>query len=330
MTPTPSSNSSLSRGYSVALISALLLSTTAILIRILTQEYHLPALVLAFWRDVIGAGAILLVLAILKPGLLKVSRKNYFYLVVYGLVLAVFNALWTLSVAINGAAVSTVLVYSSAAFTALLARWLLKESLDWSKILAVALTFGGCVFVSGIMDQGQFSANLVGILTGVLSGLLYAIYSLMGRFASQRGLNPWTTLPYIFAFASVFLLGINLISVGRIPGAPALVTDILWKEGTLQGWGILFALAVGPTLLGFGGYLVSLSYLPSSVANLLMTSEPVFTTITAFLLLGERMTVSQIAGSLLILAGVIFIRIIEGRRARLAASALEYIQPAAD
>ena len=39
------------RGYAIALVSAAILSTTAIFIRHLTQSYGLPALVLAFWRD---------------------------------------------------------------------------------------------------------------------------------------------------------------------------------------------------------------------------------------------------------------------------------------
>ena len=326
----PSSTSRISKGYSTALVSALLLSTTAIFIRILTKNNHMPAMVLALWRDVIGSSVVFIVFAIFKPAFLKIERKDILYLVLYGLVLALFNVLWTFSVALNGAAIATVLVYSSAAFTAILGRWLLKESIDWVKILAIVLTFAGCVFVSGLLDQAQIAANLIGILTGILGGLLYAVYSLMGRFASQRGLSPWTTLPYIFAFASVFLLGINFAALGTMAGAPVHAVDILWREGTLGGWAILFVLAVGPTILGFGGYLVSLSYLPSSVANLLMTSEPVFTAITAYFFLAERMTLSQIGGSLLILAGVVFMRIMEGRKVRSSAETLEDIQPAAD
>ena len=45
-----------------ALISAAILSTTAIFIRYLTQTYQLPALVLAFWRDVFVILTLLLVL----------------------------------------------------------------------------------------------------------------------------------------------------------------------------------------------------------------------------------------------------------------------------
>lgn len=138
MTNSTSDTSTFARGYSVAMICTVVLSTTAIFIRHLTQAYHLPPLVLAFWRDAFTALALLPVLALVRPGLLCVGRCHLVYLMAYGLVLAAFNALWTLSVAANGAAVATVLVYSSAAFTAVLDRWLLKEHLSWVKLLAVA------------------------------------------------------------------------------------------------------------------------------------------------------------------------------------------------
>jgi drug/metabolite transporter (DMT)-like permease len=195
-------------------------------------------------------------------------------LIGYGLLLAVFNSMWTLSVALNGAAVATVLAYCSTAFTALLGWWLLKERLNWAKILAVILCLGGCVLVSEAIDPAAWRTNLIGILTGVLSGLCYAIYSLMGRTASQRGLNPWTTLIYTFGFAAIFLLGVNLIPDNPIPGTAGSPGDIFWLGDALAGWGVLILLAAVPTVMGFGLYNVSLSYLPSSVVNLIATLEP--------------------------------------------------------
>jgi drug/metabolite transporter (DMT)-like permease len=302
----------LTRGYTIALISAAILSTTAIFIRYLTQTYHMPPLVLAFWRDGFVALTLLPVLSWLSPLLVRVNRQHLLYLIVYGLMLAIFNALWTLSVSLNGAAISTVLVYCSAGFTALLGWWLLNERLDWARLLAIAFCLGGCVLVSGAWDPAAWRANLAGILTGILSGLFYAIYSLMGRSASQRGLNAWTTLLYTFGFAAVFLLLFNLLSGGLLPGAAARPADLFWLGNALAGWSILLLLAAGPTVAGFGLYNVSLGYLPSSVANLILTLEPAFTTAIAYLLLGERLNLMQIGGSLMILAGVVFLRVYEG------------------
>jgi len=301
-------------------VSAVILSTTAIFIRYLTQTYQIPALVLAFWRDLFVALTLLPVLRMIRPGLLRVKRADLRYLIIYGLVLAIFNSLWTLSVALNGAAISTVLAYCSAGFTALLGWWFLKERLDWAKIVAVILSLSGCVLVSDALNLAAWSANLIGILTGILSGLLYAIYSLMGRSASQRELNPWTTLLYTFGFAAVFLLSFNLLPGDFVPGKAIHATDLLWLGNSLAGWGILLFLAAGPTLAGFGTYNVSLSYLPSSVANLIVSLEPAITAGMAYILFGELLNGIQVIGSLMILTGVVFLRIYEGKLLRLSSS----------
>lgn len=301
------------RGYTLALISAVILSTTSILIRHLTQTYHLPALVLAMWRDGFTAVSLLLILLVFKKRLIAILPRQLIYLLVYGFVLALFNSLWTLSVSLNGAAVSTVLAYCSAGFTALLGRWFLKEELGWVKVVAVVVSLAGCVLVSGALDPGAWQGNLLGILTGIFSGLLYAVYTLFGRSASQRGLNPWTTLLYTFGTASVYLAMFNLFGKGLLPGAIIRFTDFFWLGDSVPGWGVLLLLAAGPTLVGFGLYNMSLVDLPSSVANLIATSEPVFTAAIAYFLLGERYTLVQVLGSLLILAGVVFLRVVEGK-----------------
>jgi len=314
---TPSSNSShLTRGYSIAIISAVILSTTAIFIRYLTQTYQIPALVLAFWRELFVALVLFLTLKLISPNLIKVKKQDISYLFIYGFVLAIFNSLWTLSVALNGASISTVLAYSSAGFTALLGWWFLKERLDWAKLVAVTLSLVGCVLVSNALDLAAWTANFVGILTGILSGLLYAVYSLMGRSASQRNLNPWTTLLYTFSFATVFLFFLNIIPGDFLPGKAVHAGDLLWLGSSVLGWGILVLLAAGPTLAGYGTYNVCLSYLPSSVANLIVSLEPAFTAAMAYVLFGEILNSTQIIGSLLILTGVIFLRIYEGKLLR--------------
>lgn len=297
------------RGYLAAFGSTLFLSLTAIFIRYLTVNYQLPALILTFWREFFVAFFLLIFFLLFQPALLKGARLHLPYLTAYGLVLAVFNALWTLSVALSGAAVATVLVYSSAAFTALLGWLILKEDLGLAKIVAVVLSLVGCALVANALDASLWAQNALGILTGLLSGLCYAVYSLMGRSASQCGLNPWTTLFYIFGFAAIFILIANL-GIGRfLPGGAVHTSELLWLGNSLSGWGVLLTLALIPTLFGYGLYNVSLKHLPSSVANLIMTSEPVFTAIVAYFMFEEMLTPIQIIGAVLILSGVVIIRL---------------------
>lgn len=305
-----------SGGFFIAVISSVILSTTGIFVRYLTINYQMPPLVLALWRAIFVSLTLIVVLGVSKRRLLSLTRSQLRYLAIYGLVLAVFNSIWTLSVSINGAAVATVLVYCSAAFTAILGRIFMDESLGWVKILAVVLCLGGCYLTAGAYDPSVWNSNLIGIITGVVSGLAYAVYSLMGRSAAQRGLNPWTTLLFAFIFAAGFLFVANLSIGPLLPGGAQKPADIFWLRDALAGWGILFALAAGPTVVGFGMYMVSLSRLPSSVANLIVTSEPVFTSIFAYFILGEILTGIQMVGAVLILGGVLFLQLFDDRHAK--------------
>jgi drug/metabolite transporter (DMT)-like permease len=304
------SSSRTSQGYIICLAGTVVWSTTAIFIRYLTENYDLPALVLAFWRDLFVFLAMAGFFLVASPKRLRLERRHLSFILLYGLLLAVFNALWTISVALNGAAVSTVMAYSSAAYTAVLGWWLLNEPLGWKKVLAVMFSMLGCVFVSGAYSASVWQLSPLGVVTSLLSGLAFAGYSLFGKSASQRGIYPWTTLTYTFGFAALFLLVFNLTPLGM---NSIRSSNLVWLGGSILGWVVLLGLAVGPTIGGYGLYTVSLGYLPASVANLIATLEPAMTAALAYFLLGERFTPSQILGSLLIIGGVVILRLSEGR-----------------
>ena len=88
--------SRLTRGYAIGVIAAVVLLTTGIFIRYLTQTYHMPALILAMWRDIFASLTLLLVLSLFRPAWLKAECRYLTYLLIYGFVLAIFNSLWPL------------------------------------------------------------------------------------------------------------------------------------------------------------------------------------------------------------------------------------------
>ncbi len=310
-----SSPQSSTPGYLIALVATVIWSTTAIFIGYLTSRFQMPPLVLAFWRDFIVAVALGVALAVIARPLLRLERRNVPFFLLYGFILAVFNALWVVSVILNGAAVSTVLVHSSPAFTVLVAwRWW-GERLDGPKIGAVILSIIGCVLVSGAYHPVVWQVNPFGILVGLLTGLAFAAYSLMGKLSSQRGINPWTATLYSFALGAGFLLLVQRPETLFWLSRPAATGGSGWWEAAL-GWGVLVLLAIGPTAGGYGLYTVSLAYLPAGTANLIITFEPVMTAILAFLFLDERLTVVQLVGGGLILTGVILLRLSERAAAR--------------
>jgi drug/metabolite transporter (DMT)-like permease len=299
------------RGYIICLVGIVFWSSTAIFIRYLTTVYNLPALVLAFWRDLFLFGALLLALGVFRRSLYRITRADRGFLLAYAVILAIFNSFWTFSVALNGAAVATVLAYSSAAYTAILGHWLLSEALGWVKMGLVLLSLTGCVLVSGAYDPATWQVNGMGIVVGLTTGLAFAAYSLMGRSAAKRSINPWTAMLYGFGGASVFVLIFNWVASFFSPSLAS--SNLFWLGSSWAGWLILLLLAIGPTLAGFGLYTVSLGYLPASVANLIATLEPVMTAILAYVFLGEQLNSVQLAGSALIIASVILLRVYEGQ-----------------
>ena len=307
--PRQPASSAMTRGYLICITATVIWSSTAIFIRYLTETYKIPPLVLAFWRDLFLAVVLGTAFFIFNRQRLRLKSQDRKFILLYGLVLSLFNSLWTISVALNGAAVSTVLAYSSAAFTAVLGWWLLGERLGWLKMMAVALSLIGCVFVSGAYELSAWKLNPVGVITGLASGIGFAGYSLMGKLAYGRSINPWTALVYTFGVAAVFLFGYNMLSPWLPTGVGS--RDLFWLGGEILGWLTLFVLALGPTLGGYGLYTVSLTYLPASVANVIATLEPVMTAALAYFLLAERFTPPQWIGGALIISGVIVLRISE-------------------
>lgn len=308
----PTSASSFRRGYLIALVATVIWSTTAVLIGYLTTRFRMPPLVLAFWRDFFVASAVFVSLAIAARPLLRLGRRNVLFFVLYGLVLAVFNALWTISVALNGAAVATVLIHSSPALTALVGWRVWDEPLGALKVGAILVSIVGCAFVSGAYDRSAWQLNPLGIGIGLATGVAFAAYSLLGKAASKRGVNPWTSMLYTFAFGAAFLSLLQrpdtLFWLSHSPAAG--LTG--WRTAAL-GWGTLIVLAVGPTIGGYGLYTVSLTFLPTATANLILTLEPALTALWAFIFLGERLTLPQLLGGGVIMVGVVALRI--GERA---------------
>jgi drug/metabolite transporter (DMT)-like permease len=298
--------STTSRGYLIALAGTAIWSTTAIIIRHLNDSFGMSAMAVAFWRDFWVALLLWGVFTLFNRPLLRLPRREYRFLFGYGLFLAIFNSLWTISVSLNGAAIATVLIYSSAAFTALYERWFQGVHLGPRKGLAIVLSLLGSALTAEVHTAAAWQVNPWGLAVGLLSGIAFSGYSLLGNQAAKRGINSWTALVYSFSVAVFFLGVLNFL---EMPFSLSATIDRLSVLGTSwQGWGWMILLAAIPSIGGYGLYTLSLRYLRASVSNLIATLEPSMTAALAYVLLGERFTPAQIAGSILILGGVVILR----------------------
>lgn len=285
------------RGYIIVLSGTVVWALTGIVIKILLTRYDFDTITIAFWRVLIVTAFVFVMLLIFDAKSLRIEPRDLGLFFVYGLIgIGIHQIVWISSVQYNGAAVATVIIYTSPALVAIVAARFLHERFSRQKLIALVLTILGCALVARVYDTGSLALNWIGIAAGIGSACTFATYSLIGRVLSRR-YNAWAALFYAFLFGLVFLL--PLTSILRAP---------LPQNLALAGWGWLIFLALVPTLGGFASYTVGLTHLPASVASILAAFEPVTTATVAYFVFGETLDAWQLLGGAMILGSVLLLR----------------------
>jgi DME family drug/metabolite transporter len=243
-------------------------------------------------RASVGWVAVMIfVLATGKAKSLSVSGGDLMLLVPQGLVgIGLFYLLYFFTVGESSVGTSAILLYSSPAFVVVLARLFLNEALNPAKVLALIVTAGGIFLVAGAYDPSNLEVTPTVLLTGLLSGLTYGLYSIFGRPVTGH-LRPSIILSYVLFFGSLLLLVAARPTLDTLVGLP------------MRSYALLFVLAVVHTTLGFALYTFGLGRLGAGRAAIVATVEPVVAVVLGTALLGESLTVPRVVGALLVISG---------------------------
>jgi drug/metabolite transporter (DMT)-like permease len=281
-------------GVLVVVLATACWSTSGIFINLITAESGLSAVGLAFWRDLATSLTLLAGLALFRPRLLKIKWKDLPWLMAMGAIsIGIFHILWNLAVVQIGASLATVVQCNAPIFVTLMAWFLFKEPLTLRKGIAVLLAVVGTVLVAGLSSDGNWKIEPLGLLIALGSAITYGSFSLFGKKLSGD-YNAWTILFYVFSFGTVTLMLFQLKSPAPWPSS----ADILpWFSG----------LVLISTITGFALYTTGLQRLPASVASITATTEILFASILAYIVLNERMDVWQVFGAVAIICGVILV-----------------------
>jgi drug/metabolite transporter (DMT)-like permease len=280
-------------GSLAVVLAAACWGTSGVFVKFVAANTGISALALAFWRDIITFLLLLSGIALVRPAWLRVRRADLHWLVALGGSLGIFHVFWNLGVFLNGAAVATVQQAAMPAIVAVAAWLIWRESLTWTKIAAIILTFSGTVLVSGLDVEDRAALSLLGLLVGLAIPVTYAAWNLFGKKV-RATYNPFTTLTYAFGFGALVLLPLQFFTPQPWP---------LQSSAWLSFAGLIAIATIIPFLL----YTFALGRLPASVATILAMSEIAFVAIYAYLLLGERLTASQVLGAVLVVAGVLLL-----------------------
>lgn len=287
-------------GYALTVSAGLVWATTSILIKYLLDHYGVFPLAVAFWRDLFIAVTCIVGLLVLRPQLLRVSWRDLRGFALFGTIsIGVYHALWVTSIALNGAAVGTVLVYTFPTFVTLGAWLIFHEPIRKSQIAALILAMLGCALLVRAYDSAVLQVNWIGALVGLASGVAHASYVLFSQ-RSMESHSSWTSLSYMMLFGSISLLLITLV---RAP------EQIFSAGNTAAPWLLLLLLALGPTLGGYALFTAALRHLPGRIASLIVVIEAPISSLLAVLLLHEHLEWPQLIGLVFILAAIMLPRL---------------------
>jgi drug/metabolite transporter (DMT)-like permease len=244
----------------------------------------------AAMRLTIGSAVIVLYLRFTKFRE-KVERKDELLLVGAGLALAVHFGTWIASLLYTTVTVSTLLVSTSPAFTALWDALILKKPMAWSFWTALLVAVGGVALITTnttahVPIPGEiWLGNTLATAGGVaLAAYLLLVSNVIGKYKTL------TIVSRTYSWAAVILLLTALAMHEQFPG-----TDLV-------SWGGIVAMALISQVLGHTGFNASLRWFTSSTVAFSTLLEPVIAAILACILFAEFLTIAQLVGCLIVLA----------------------------
>ena len=160
--------------------------------------------------------------------------------------------------------------------------------------LAGALSLTGAVLVSGALAGAQQPLDGLGLLAGVAAALTFAGYLVTAELAGRRGTHPVTTLFIGFCVAAV--IWAVVLPLWDWPIELLADPQIAWR---------VVAVGLLGTLLPFGLVVAALRWISSALAGIATTAEPVLAAVLAWLFLGQVLSVPQLIGGGLVIAGVL-------------------------
>lgn len=236
-------------------------------------------------------------LLIFNPKLLKIRLRDVWCFIGTGIVsLLLFSVCYFSALTYTSLSVAAILLYTAPFFVMIMSLFLFKEKLNGQKILALLLAFTGCVLVSGL--GGDASVSGIGMLLGLGSGFFYALYSIFGRYAINRGYGAWTMTFYTFLFCA--------IGCAFLSDWPLIFTTVKADTGIL--WWILglgFVTAFLPYVL----YSYGMENMESSKASILASVEPVVGTLVGVFVFHEPISVLGVLGVVLVISAIVVLNI---------------------
>ena len=241
---------------------------------------------LVFWRCLLAALTLPLVLLVLGGLDALVLRTRRLHVLGLGLLLALHWVLFFETLKRSSVAVAILTVYTAPIFIAIIAPQVLPERRSRVGLVALALSAPGLALIALAGEEGS-PADAVAIATGIGAAVTYALIVIGAKMVVPH-VSPFGMAFWQYVIVSIVLLPF-LAGAGR-----ALPQGDEW----------FYVVLLGSVLTGVLGvaYITALRHVTAQAAGLLAYLEPVSATFLAWGILGQSLGWQVAVGGALVLA----------------------------
>ena len=218
----------------------------------------------------IGISAIIL-LAIYRPNLFKITPNQWKIVISYGLSLGAMNLIFYLAIERIPIGLAVTLEFIGPLVVAVIGS---KRLIDYLWVLLAAI---GIVLIAPWSNNG---IDLLGVLFALLAGALWAAYIVLGTKVSKI-MKGGDAVATGMLFASILIVPFGILENGLTNLTP-----------TFLYLGI--ALALLSSAIPFTLEMKALAQLPARTFSILMSLEPAAASIFAFIFLQEHLAFNEI------------------------------------
>ncbi len=247
----------------------------------------------AFWRLALALAPLWL-WARSSPRAQSAARDAWKPLAVAGLCFAGDLGAWHVSIMYTTVANSTLEANFAPIFVTLGAWLLYRQRVSRAFLFALGITLAGAILLIG-PNFALGGRALAGDALGVLTAVFYAGYMLAIKAATERA----TT-------AGIMAVSTTVAAAALLPYA--LATADVFLPQSASGWLVLIGLALVPQIAGQSLIAYAFAHLPAALSSVSLLAQPVLAAFYAWVLLGEAMRPVQMAGAVVVLAGIYLAR----------------------
>lgn len=243
----------------------------------------LPSIVIVAGRVFFSSIFLLLLILYFKRDIRLKAKKHYFYLLIMGIILAIHWTTFYQSIQVSTVATGLISFSAFPIFLTFLEPLFFGEKLKAWDVLTAAVSFAG---VALITPQLKLSDNTTqGVLWGLVSGLTYAVLSMLNR----KYVKEYSSMT--IAFYEQFIAAIVLIP-------PSILRRPIFQPGDVL---LLVLLGVVFTGLSHMLFINGLKNVRTQTAGIISGLEPLYGVVFAAALLGEIPVFREVLGGVIIL-----------------------------